>query len=235
MVLIFWFFHLKHLVNSFHHPRDGWFCPGTNVCLENIFMSASTIDEEASNSNMLISHRLAVPRSTSSSEGESGTQHLPSGVHHLYLRIFVLPLTRAMWCWPRRHKPPGASRWKTKQTAPIEYYLRPYILADRAAFCSNLAELGLLPSIKVNILHAGKCCNAAPYVVTGDERRAACCCRSNECQRAARTGGPQLGRNHGESADLCPHPVLHWNLQDPETAGTGVCRTGCDFIEVMWN
>lgn len=125
------------VVNSFHHPRDGWFCPGTNVCLENIFMSASTIDEEALNSNMLISHRPAVRRSPSSSEGESGTQHLPSGVHHLYLRIFVLALTRAMWCWPQRHNPPSASRWKSKQTPPMEYYLHSSILAGCAfaAFC----------------------------------------------------------------------------------------------------
>lgn len=144
IVSCYFFFFQNIFVNSFHHSRDGWFSP--SVCLENIFMSASTIDEEALNNNMLISPRRAVSRSTSSSKGESRTQHLRSGVHHLYLTIFVLTLTQMMRFWPQRNELPCTSRWKWKQTHLIECHLHSCMLLDCtfAAFCANLAELHLL-------------------------------------------------------------------------------------------
>lgn len=64
------------------------------------------------------------------------------------------------------------------------------------------------------------CCNAVPYVVTGDKRRAArgpCCWRSNNVNRLHAPEALQLGHNHGESAELCRRPVLHWNVHDPRS------------------
>lgn len=73
-------------INSFHHPRDQLFSQlplssSESVCLENIFMSASTIDEEALNSNTLILHRLAVRRSL-----------------NFLLKVWVMQTAPSLWC-----------------------------------------------------------------------------------------------------------------------------------------
>lgn len=181
MVPFFFFPWNASFINSFHRLGDKLFpqlppSSSESVCLENIFMSASTIDKEALNNNMLILHRLAVRRSTSSSEAESRTRHLPSAVHHLYLRIFVLALTHAMWCWPQRNKPPSTSRWNSKQQIhPTEFCLRSSV---SVGCCMSLLKpcrsgsAGRWLKQTFCMQQSAVCRNAAPYVVTGDKRRA---------------------------------------------------------------